>query len=59
MSMEHFKGDYYTPVCDVCGKQLRGDYYSSVAINLINDEEWGRDYFMMDEICDDCQEEGQ
>jgi len=59
MSIEHFKGDYYTLACDVCGKRLNGDFYSSDAIDLMRSKRWAKDYLKIEEICDDCQEEDQ
>ena len=59
MSIKRFNDGYYTPACDVCGKQLRGDFYSSDAIDLMRSKGWAKDCLKMEDICDDCQEEDQ
>jgi len=57
MSIKRFDDDYYTPVCDACGKRLHGEFYLDDAIDAMKNEGWETDYFKMEHICPDCQEE--
>jgi len=57
MSIEKY-GDIYTPVCDVCGEELDGEFDFYDAVDAAKREGWKarkNKYDEWEDVCCDCR----